>query len=99
MARLPKDVVLISGPVRTFPNGDYFYTELSRKNGYYDCWLKMAREGNPGKSVTVVRAKGKTVREAEQDCYRKALDRCPRFPGPPYLKRGSRTTRVVTDYQ
>ena len=79
MARLPKDVVVISAPVRTFPNGDYFYIELSRQNGQYDCWLKMARDGNPAKSVTVVRAKGKTIREAEQNCYNKALDRCLRL--------------------
>ncbi len=98
MARLPKDVVVISAPVRTFPNGDYFYIELSRQNGQYDCWLKMARDGNPAKSVTVVRAKGKTIREAEQNCYHKALDRCPRFPSPPYMKRGSKSSKVARDY-
>lgn len=95
MARLASDVIKISQPVRTFPNGDYFYVELSRKHNRYDCLLKMARDGNPAKSVIVVRAQGKTIREAEEDCYRKALERCPRFPKPPYLKRGSRSARVV----
>ena len=98
MARLPKDVVVVSDPVRTFPNGDYFYVELSRRHNRYNCLLKMARNGNPAKSVIVVRAQGKTIREAEDDCYRKALERCPGFPKPPYLKRGSRTARVVSTF-
>ncbi len=98
MARLAQDVIVISEPVRTYPNGDYFYLELSRKHNRYHCLLKMARDGNPSKAVIVVRAQGKTIREAEDDCYRKALERCPRFPRPPYLKRGSRTARVVTDF-
>ena len=97
MPRLAQDVIVISQPVRTFPNGDFFFIELSRKHNRYDCLLKMAREGNPTKSVIVVRAQGKTIREAEEDCYRKALDRCPRFPHPPYLKRGSRSARVVAE--
>lgn len=97
MARLPRDVVVISGPVHTFPNGDYFFIELSRKSGQYDCWLKMARDGNPAKSVTVARAKGKTIREAETDCYQKALERCPRFPSPPYLKRDSKSSKVAKE--
>jgi hypothetical protein len=91
MPRLAQDVTLVSHPVRIFPNGDFFYIELSRKHNRYDCLLKMARDGNLAKSVIVVRAQGKTIREAEQDCYRKALDRCPRFPQPPYVKRGSPT--------
>jgi hypothetical protein len=95
MPRLAQDVIVVSQPVRTFPNGDVFYIELSRKHNRYDCLLKMAREGNRAKSVIVVRAQGKTIREAEEDCYRKALERCPRFPRPPYLKRGSRSARVV----
>jgi hypothetical protein len=98
MARLAKDVIIISHPVRTFPNGDYFYVELSRRHNRYNCLLKMARDGNPTKSVMVVRAQGKTIREAEDDCYRKALERCPGFPRPPYLKRGSRTARVVSTF-
>ena len=95
MPRLAQDVIVVSQPVRTFPNGDFFFIELSRKHNRYDCLLKMAREGNTTKSVIVVRAQGKTIREAEEDCYRKALDCCPRFPHPPYLKRGSRSARVV----
>ncbi len=98
MARLAKDVIIVSQPVRTFPNGDYFYVELSRRHNRYDCLLKMARDGNPSRSVIVVRTQGKTIREAEEDCYRKALERCPRFPRPPYLKRGSRSARVVSRF-
>ena len=98
MARLEKNVIRTSSPVRTFPNGDYFYIELSRRHNRYDCLLKMAQDGNPARSVIVVRAQGKTIREAEEDCYRKALERCPRFPRPPYLKRGSRSAVVVSQY-
>jgi hypothetical protein len=98
MPRLAQDIVVVSKPVRTFPNGDFFYIELSRKHNRYDCVLKMARDANPAKSVIVVRAQGKTIREAEDDCYRKALDRCPRFPRPPYLKRGSRSAKVVATF-
>jgi len=97
MARLAQDVIVVSQPVRTFPNGDFFYIELSRKHNRYDCLLKMARNGSPAKSVIVVRAQGKTIREAEEDCYQKALEHCPRFPPPPYLKRGTRIARVVAD--
>ena len=97
MSRLSQDVIVVSKPVRTYPNGDFFYIELSRKHNRYNCILKMARDANPAKSVIVVRAQGKTIREAEEDCYRKALERCPRFPRPPYLKRGSRLARVVTE--
>jgi hypothetical protein len=98
MPHLAQDVILVSNPVRTFPNGDYFYIELSRRHNRYDCLLKMARDGNPSKSLIVVRAQGKTIREAEDDCYRKALERCPRFPRPPYLKRGDRSVRVEAEF-
>jgi hypothetical protein len=98
MPRLAQDVIVISQPVRTYPNGDIFFVELSRKHNRYNCLLKMARDGNTAKSVIVVRAQGKTIREAEDDCYRKALERCPRFPRPPYLKRGSKSARVVTEF-
>ena len=98
MPRLAQDVILVSNPVRTFPNGDYFFIELSRKHNRYDCLLKMARDGNVAKSLIVVRAQGKTIREAEDDCYRKALERCPRFPRPPYLKRGARSVRVAAEF-
>jgi hypothetical protein len=98
MARLPQDVIVVSHPVRTYPNGDYFYVELSRRHNRYDMLLKMAIEGDPANSVMVVRAQGKTIREVEEDCYRKALERCPRFPRPPYLKRGSRSARVVSRF-
>jgi hypothetical protein len=98
MARISPDVIVVSKPVRTFPNGDVFYIELSRKHNRYDCLLKMAREGNPAKAVIVVRAQGKTIHEAEEDCYRKAIERCPRFPRPPYLKRGSRSARVASTF-
>ncbi|PYS27802.1 MAG: hypothetical protein DMG11_15135 [Acidobacteria bacterium] len=98
MARLAQDIIVVSKPVRTFPNGDYFYVELSRRHNRYNCVLRMARDGNPAKSVIVVRAQGKTIREAEEDCYRKAIERCPRFPHPPYVKRGSRKARVASDF-
>ena len=95
MARLPKDVVVTSKPVRTFPNGDYLYVEVSRTNGRYDCLLKMAPSGEMAKSLVVARAKGKTIREAEDQCYELAIDRCPRFPRPPYVRRGSGASRTV----
>ena len=95
MARLPKDVVVTSQPVRTFPNGDYLYVELSRRNGHYDCLLKMAPDGETVKSLVVARATGKTIREAEDHCYQLAIDRCPRFPRPPYLHRGSGASRTL----
>ena len=98
MARIAKDIIVVSQPVRTFPNGDYFYVEMSRRHNRYDYLLKMARGGNPAKSVIVVRAQGKTIIEAEEDCYRKALECCPRFPRPPYLKRGSRSAPVVSRF-
>jgi hypothetical protein len=98
MPRLAQDVIVVSKPVRTFPNGDIFYIELSRKHNRYNCLLKMASNGNPTRSVIVVRAQGKTIHEAEDDCYRKALERCPGFPKPPYLKRGSRSARVVAEF-
>ena len=53
MPRLAQDVIVVSQPVRTFPNGDFFYVELSRKHNRYDCLLKMARKGiarNPSSS-------------------------------------------------
>ena len=96
MARLPKNIVITSKPVRTFPNGDYWFVELSRTNGHYDCLLKMAKAGESARSLIVARAKGKTIREAEQQCYELALDRCPRFPQPPYIHRGSGASRTVT---
>ena len=98
MARLSQNVVVLSKPVRTFPNGDFFYIELSRKHNRYDCVLKMARDSSLARSVVVVRAQGKTIREAEDDCYRKALERCPKFPMPPYVKRGSQSARVVAEF-
>ncbi len=98
MARLSQDVVVLSKPVRTFPNGDFFYIELSRKHNRYDCVLKMARDASGKSSVVVVRAQGKTIREAEDDCYHQALERCPKFPRPPYVKRGSQSARVVAEF-
>jgi hypothetical protein len=94
MARLPKDVVMTSKPVRTFPNGDYLFIELSRTNGHYDCLLKMAQAGKTGPALIVARAIGKTIREAERQCYELAIDRCPRFPSPPYVHRGSGASRT-----
>jgi hypothetical protein len=98
MPRLSQDVVVVSRPVRTFPNGDYFYVELSRKHNRYNCLLKMERESKPAQPVIVARAQGKTIQEAEEDCYRKAVERCPRFPRPPYLTRSSRSARVAAEF-
>src|SRR4030095_7096450 len=64
MPRLAQNVIVVSEPVRTFPNGDFFYIELSRKHNRYDCLLKMARGGKPSRSVIVVRAEGKTDRKS-----------------------------------
>lgn len=95
MARLAKNIVVTSRPVCTFPNGDYFYVQLSRTNGHYDCFVKMARAGDPEKSLVVARAQGKTIREAESNIYERAIRRFPRFPRPPYLQRGSGASRTV----
>ena len=93
MARLQKDVIVTSKPVRTFPDGDYLYVELSRANGRYHCLVKMAQAGDPAKSLVVARAQGKTIREAEDNCYELVIGRCPSFPRPPYLHRGSGASR------
>src|SRR6185436_17544112 len=98
MARLSKDVVVVSKPVRTFPNGDFFYIELCRKNSRYECVVRMNCAGK-GSEVVMATAQGKTIREAEDNCYRLALARCPRFPTPPYFKRGERTRRVVPNFR
>jgi hypothetical protein len=99
---MAKDVTVVSQPIRTFPNGDYFFVELSRKHNRYNCVLKMAHEDTPSKSVVVVRAQGKTILEAEEECYAKAVERCPRFPRPPYSKqrkpKSERTERVVSRF-
>jgi hypothetical protein len=94
MARLPKDVLVTSKPVCTFPNGDYFFVQLSRTNGHYDCFVKMARSGDPEKSLVVARAQGKTIRESELKIYERVINRFPRFPRPPYLHRGSGASRT-----
>ncbi len=95
MARLAKNVIMVSKPVRIFPNGDYFYLEMCRKNSRYECVVCMSSSGNPDSPVVMARAQGKTIREAEENCCQIALDRCPSFPAPPYFKRGERTCRVV----
>lgn len=97
MPRISKDVIVTSQPVRTFPNGDFFYIQISRQKSDYDCVLKMARDGDHAKSVIVAKAKGKTILQAEENCYQKAVERCPRLPRPPYLKRGSRSGRIVSN--
>jgi len=85
MSRLAKNVVLVSKPIRTFPNGDYFYVELSRKSTLYHCAVMMSCAGKPLESVVVAKSQGKTIREAEDAAYSRAIDRCPGFPRPPYL--------------
>ena len=95
MARLPKDVLITTQPVRVFPNEDYLYVEISRANVHYDCRMKMARKGDPSRSLDVARALGKTMREAEDICYQRALERFPRLPRPPYSKKGSGASRTL----
>lgn len=95
MARLPKNMRVTSKPVFTVANGDYFYVELVRPNGHYDCTVKMARSGDPKKSVVVATASGRTIREAERECYQRTIKRFPRFPRPPYLSRGSGAARTL----
>jgi hypothetical protein len=95
MARLPKDIIVTSKPVWTFPNGDYFFVELFRANGAYDCYVKMARAGDPKNSLVVARAQSKTIRDAESKCYELAIKRFPRMPQPPYLQRGSGASRTL----
>jgi len=95
MARLPKDVLITTQPVRVFPNEDYLYVEISRANVHYDCRMKMARKGDPAKSLDVARAQGKTMREAENKCYERAIERFPRLPRPPYSKKGSGASRTL----
>jgi len=95
MARLPKDVLITTQPVRVFPNEDYLYVEISRANVHYDCRMKMARKGDPSKSLDVARAQGKTMREAENKCYERAIERFPRLPRPPYSKKGSGASRTL----
>ena len=99
MARLSKDDLVVSRPVRTFPNGDYFYLELCRKNSRYECVVRMNCAGRKNASVIMARAEGKTIREAEENCYLIARERYPRFPSPPYFKRGERTRQVVSDFR
>jgi hypothetical protein len=95
MARLSKDIVVMTKPVRTNPSGDYFYMELSRKNSRYECVVWMSCSSGNSDSVVMAIAQGKTIREAEQNCYRIAVSRCPRFPKPPYFKRGQRIVLVA----
>ncbi len=95
MARLPKDVLITTQPVRVFPNEDYLYVEISRANVQYECRMKMARKGDPTRSLDVARALGKTMREAEDKCYQRAIERFPRLPRPPYSKKGSGASRTL----
>ena len=95
MARLPKNVLITTQPVRVFPNEDYLYAEISRENVQYECRMKMARQGDPSRSLDVARALGKTMREAEDKCYQRALERFPRLPSPPYRKKGAGASRTL----
>src|SRR5678816_3791059 len=54
VARLPKDVLITTQPVRIFPNDDYLYVEISRANVQYECRMKMARKGDPSRSLDAV---------------------------------------------
>lgn len=91
MARFAKDTKIVSPPVRVFPNGDHFFIEMERTNSHYECILKMAPGGKEERSFTVVEVSGKTMREAQEKCYRKGIEKCPRLPSPPWVKRGEYT--------
>ena len=94
MARLSKDIIVVSQPVRKFPNGDYFYLELCRKNSRYECVVRMFCFRKPDAPVTVARGESKTIQESEERCYQIASARCPSFPKPPYFSRSKSTRRV-----
>ena len=95
VARLPKNVLITTQPVRIFPNEDYLYVEISRANVQYECRMKMARKGDPARSLDVAKALGKTMREAEDKCFQRAIERFPRLPRPPYRKKGSGASRTL----
>ena len=96
MARLPKDVVVTSKPVSHVSK-----RRLLLRGAVPEEWTvrlfraKMARSGDPARSLVVARAQGKTIREAEQKIYERAIHRFPRFPRPPYLHRGSVASRTL----
>ena len=92
MSRFLTGTVVVSQPIHTFPNGDYFYIEMSKKNGRYACAMKFAQPSLGG-AVPVVQVQAPTVREAQERCYQRAVEKCPRLPRPPYLKRGTDTVR------
>ena len=87
MTSFSKSGVVSSQPVRTFPNGDYFFVEMSRQNGLYDCRLKLVPSADPARAFTVLHAKGRTIREAQQNCWEQGVEKCPGLPRPPYSKR------------
>ena len=81
------DLVGTSKAVCTFPNGDFFFVELRRKDGAYTCDVKMASV-EKGRPLILARGRGKTIERAELAAYERAIRRFPRFPRPPYLYRG-----------
>ena len=94
MSRFARGVVVVSAPIHTFPNGDYFFIEMARKNGSYECRMKMARTGKGGRPIPLVRVQARTVREAQERCYELGIEKCPRLPRPPYFKRGNDDVRL-----
>jgi len=92
MSRFVGGQVVVSPPIHTFPNGDYFYIEMSKKNRRYECAMKFVRPGSVG-AVPVVHVQAPTVREAQQRCWEQAVEKCPRLPRPPYLRRGIGTVK------
>ncbi len=95
MTRFAAGVVVVSAPIHTFPNGDYFFVEMSRKNGSYDCRMKMALSGKSERPIQLVRVQARTVREAQERCYERGVEKCPRLPRPPYFRRGSDEVRRI----
>lgn len=92
MTRFVAGAVIVSQPILTFPNGDYFFVEVSRRNGRYRCEMMMARK-NSDQRIPVVHVLARTVEDAQQRCFESAVEKCPRLPRPPYLKRGQDTVR------
>ncbi len=92
MSRFLGGAVVVSKPIHTVPNGDYFFIEMRKKNGQYECSMKIGRSSDL--PVQVVRVQARTVREAQERCYQRAVEKFRRLPRPPYFKRGHDIVRV-----
>ena len=66
---------------------------VARVDSLYSLYT-VVNDGGRIESRPVLLAAPKTIAEAEDKCYMRALDRSPRFPRPPYLKRGTGASRT-----